>query len=91
MGLAVLATGANRVTDQMFITAAEAVAAQVTEADFTRGLIYPPVARIREVSYEAAVKIAEKVFECGLASVRRPHDIRKFIASKMYLPEYGPA
>jgi malate dehydrogenase (oxaloacetate-decarboxylating)(NADP+) len=88
MGLAVLSTEAKRVTDEMFIAAAEAVAAQVTEADFSTGLIYPPVARIREVSYEAAVRIAQKVFDSGLASVRRPRELRKLVAGKMYQPAY---
>ena len=88
MGLAVLSTEARRVTDEMFIAAAEAVAGQVTEADFATGLIYPPVARIREVSYEAAVRIAQKVFDSGLAGVRRPRNLRSFIAGRMYRPAY---
>ncbi|HEY6551514.1 MAG TPA: malic enzyme-like NAD(P)-binding protein, partial [Solirubrobacterales bacterium] len=33
MGMAIFATEASRVTDEMFIVAAEAVAEQVTEAD----------------------------------------------------------
>ena len=88
MGLAVLATGARRVTDEMFIAAAEAVAAQVTEQDFASGLIYPPVRDIRRVSFEAAVKIAGKIYELGLARTKRPRDIRRFIASTMYRPVY---
>jgi len=91
MGLAVLATGARRVTDGVFIAAAEAVAAQVSEKDFASGLIYPAVAKIREVSYEVAVRIAERIFADGLATVRKPRDLRKFIAARMYRPEYGPA
>jgi len=88
VGLAVLATGAKRVTDEMFITAAEAVAEQVTEADFEKGLIYPPVKNIRKVSYNVAVRVAEKIFESRLAGVRRPRDLRKFIAKTMYHPAY---
>ena len=42
MGLAIYATQANRVTDEMFIAAARAVAEQVTQADLESGLIYPP-------------------------------------------------
>jgi malate dehydrogenase (oxaloacetate-decarboxylating)(NADP+) len=43
MALAVFATEARRVTNEMFVTAAEAVAEQVTSEDFEKGLIYPPV------------------------------------------------
>lgn len=88
VGLAVLATEARRVTDDMFITAAEAVAAQVSDDDFRMGRIYPAVKDIRRVSYEVAVRVAETIFESGLARVKRPRDIRKFIEKRMYQPVY---
>ena len=46
VGLAVYATQAKRVTDEMFIAAAEAVAEQVTAAELEAGLIYPPQSTI---------------------------------------------
>jgi malate dehydrogenase (oxaloacetate-decarboxylating)(NADP+) len=88
MGLAIFATEAKRVTDEMFITAAEAVAEQVTQDDFAKGLIYPQVKDILKVSVNVAVKIAEEVFNSGLEGVKRPKDIRVFIKSKMYVPAY---
>ena len=42
MGMAVFATEATRVTEEMFIVAAQAVAEQVTEEGLAMGLIYPP-------------------------------------------------
>jgi malate dehydrogenase (oxaloacetate-decarboxylating)(NADP+) len=88
MGLAIFATEAKRVTDEMFITAAEAVAEQITKEDFENGLIYPAVRNIQRVSVNVAVKVAEVIFESGLARVKRPRDIRKFIEKKMYQPAY---
>jgi malate dehydrogenase (oxaloacetate-decarboxylating)(NADP+) len=88
MGLAVYATEAKRVTDEMFITAAEAVAEQITEEDFSNGLIYPAVKNIAEVSVNVAVKIAEEIFRSGLAGVKKPRNLRKFITRKMYEPVY---
>jgi len=88
MGLAIFATGSKRVTDEMFITAAEAVAEQVTADDFENGLIYPLVNDIVKVSLNVAVRIAEKVFETGLAEVEKPDNIRNFIINKMYSPVY---
>jgi len=88
MGLAIFATGAKRVTDEMFITAAEAVAEQVTPDDFENGLIYPRVKDILKVSINVAVKVAEEIFYSGFAGVERPEDIRTFIESKMYVPVY---
>jgi len=88
MGLAIYATEAKKVTDEMFITAAEAVAEQITEKDFSNGLIYPPVNNILEVSVNVAVKIAEEIFNSGLAGIKRPKNMRKFITGKMYEPVY---
>lgn len=88
MGLAIFATEAKRVTDLMFITAAEAVAEQVTQKDFENGLIYPSVKDILNVSVNVAIKVAEVIFESGLAGVERPNDIRAFVKSKMYHPLY---
>jgi malate dehydrogenase (oxaloacetate-decarboxylating)(NADP+) len=88
MGLAIFATEAKRVTDEMFITAAEAVAEQVTENDFENGLIYPRVHDIMSVSLNVAIKVAEQIFTSELAGVERTEDIRDFIQSKMYIPEY---
>nr|WP_315148603.1 NAD-dependent malic enzyme [uncultured Flavobacterium sp.] len=88
MGLAIFATEAKRVTDLMFITAAEAVAEQVTEQDFEMGLIYPSVKNILEVSVNVAIKVATFIFNNGLATVDRPDDISVFVKSKMYVPLY---
>ena len=88
IGLAVFATEANRVTNEMFVTAAEAVAEQITEEDFAKGLIYPHINNILDVSYNVAVKVAEKIFESGLAGIKKPKDLRTFIKSKMYEPKY---
>ncbi len=89
MGLAIFATEAKRVSDEMLITAAEAVAEQVSEENYKKGLIYPTIDNILEVSYNVAIKVAEKIFDSGLAGIERPSDIGAFIKSKMYEPKYG--
>lgn len=91
LGMAIYATEAKRVTDEMLLTAAEAVAEQVTQEDFEKGLIYPHVNDILKVSMKVAEKVAEHIFESGLAGVERPHNICDFIKSKMYVPDYNTA
>src|SRR6185436_13026293 len=88
LGLAVFATEATRVTDEMLLTAAEGVAEHVTAKHFARGLIYPAVKDIGEVSVNVAVKIAEEIFRSGLAGVKRPKNLRAFLEKKMYRPVY---
>jgi len=88
LGMAIFATEATRVTDDMLLTAAEAVAEQVTMEDFEKGLIYPNVNDILKVSMKVAEKVAELIFESGLAGVEKPINICDFIKSKMYVPSY---
>jgi malate dehydrogenase (oxaloacetate-decarboxylating)(NADP+) len=88
MGMAVLATEAKRVTEEMFIIAADALADQVTDADLEQGLIYPPVSDIFETSLVTAAKIAEHVFDKGLARVPRPADVMAHIRALAYKPVY---
>ncbi|MCW3090830.1 MAG: NAD-dependent malic enzyme, partial [Ferruginibacter sp.] len=89
MGLAVFATEAKRLTDELFITASIALAEQVTDEDFESGLIYPPIHKISDVALHIAVRVATKVFELGLAGVDKPADIVSFVKSKLYQPVYS--
>ena len=88
VGLAIYATQAKRVTDEMFIAAAEAVAEHVTVAQFAAGLIYPPQSTILKTETHAAKRIAEVIFARGLARVGKPRDLDAFIESHIYQPEY---
>jgi malate dehydrogenase (oxaloacetate-decarboxylating)(NADP+) len=88
MGMAVLATEAKRVTEEMFIIAAKAVSEQVTEAHLDVGLIYPPTTDILNASLHTAEKIAEYIFDKSLARIPRPADIGAHIRAMTYKPGY---
>ena len=88
MGMAVYATEASRVTEEMFIVAAKAVAEQVGDDSLEVGLIYPPQSKILTASLKVAEKIAAHIFERGLARVPRPKDVTGLIAEKAYVPAY---
>lgn len=90
MGMAIYATQARRVTDEMFIEAANRVAEQVTQENLDMGLIYPPQSAILETSLYVAQKVAELIFDRGLAVVARPADFKDFIHSRVYRPESRP-
>jgi malate dehydrogenase (oxaloacetate-decarboxylating)(NADP+) len=89
MGMAVFATEATRVTEEMFIVAAQAVAEQVTEENLSMGLIYPPQNRILEASLHVAGRIAAYIFDQGLARVPRPDDVGALIRARAYRPVYA--
>ena len=89
IGMAVYATSAKRITDEMFIAAARAVAEQVTQAELDTGLIYPPQSAILQTELYAAQRVAEIIFKRDLARVPEPRDIGAFIQSQTYQPEYS--
>ena len=88
VSLAVFATEATRVTDEMFIAAARGVADNVSQAELDAGSLYPPQAEIFETEVKAAVRVAETIFARKLARVEKPKDMEAFIRSKLYTPKY---
>ncbi|MFH1277552.1 MAG: NAD-dependent malic enzyme [Candidatus Eisenbacteria bacterium] len=88
VGLGVIASEATRVTDEMFFRAAKSLARTVTGEDLAKGLIYPPLTRVREVSAVIAATVAETAYERGLAGKPRPENILEYVRSQMYDPTY---
>jgi malate dehydrogenase (oxaloacetate-decarboxylating)(NADP+) len=89
MAMAIFATEAKRVTDDMFLTAAQAIAEQVSEDNLAAGLIYPPRERIFSASLHVAERVATRIFDQGLARVPRPDDVGALIRSSVYHPVYS--
>jgi malate dehydrogenase (oxaloacetate-decarboxylating)(NADP+) len=89
VGMAIFATQAKRVTDEMFIEAGQAVADQVPSDLLEQGLLYPLQSNILEAEIQTAARVAKLVFDSGLARVERPADMVKFIRSHVYKPEYS--
>lgn len=90
IGMAVFATEATRVTDEMFIEAARAVADEVPDDLLQQGLLYPLQAHILETEIRTAARVAELIFDLKLARVPRPHDMVAFIREHVYKPDYTP-
>jgi len=91
VGMAIFATQAARVTDEMFIEAARAVADQVPADLLKQGLLYPLQSNILETEILTAARVAKLVFDSGLARVPRPNDMVAFIRQHVYKPEYTAA
>jgi malate dehydrogenase (oxaloacetate-decarboxylating)(NADP+) len=88
VGMAIFATQAERVTDEMFIEAGQAVADQVPSDMLRQGLLYPLQSNILETEIQTAARVAKLVFDSGLARVRQPADMVAFIRQHVYKPEY---
>ncbi|KAF5748549.1 putative malic enzyme [Tripterygium wilfordii] len=89
LGLGLVISGAIRVHDDMLLAASEALAGQVTEELFHKGLIYPPFSNIRKISAQIAANVAAKAYELGVATrLPRPANLVKYAESCMYSPIY---
>ena len=88
IGLATYATRAKRLTYECFIVAAEAAADQVGPELRAKGMLFPSQADILESEVTTATRIAESIFDQGLAQVDRPEDIRGWIEQQLYQPRY---
>jgi malate dehydrogenase (oxaloacetate-decarboxylating) len=97
VGLGVLAAGAREVLPEFFTAAAYAVAEAVSPADLARGIIFPPVSQLREISSRVAVgraAIARGVSRpCVFSSFwheNRVDKLSELIEKMGWRPEYLP-
>jgi malate dehydrogenase (oxaloacetate-decarboxylating)(NADP+) len=88
LGLGVVASQARRVTDEMFLAAADAVAATVDAHGLSSGSVLPALQGIREVSAAIATAVVRLAVHDGLARTMLPHDPAGAVRAAMYEPAY---
>ena len=88
IGLATYVARPRRLTDACFIAAAEASADQIGPDLRARGMLFPGQADILETEVTTATRVAEFMFDTGLAQAERPRDIRAWIEGQLYKPQY---
>lgn len=89
VGLGVTACGIRHVTEEVFLTSAEALAEQVTEKDLAEGRLYPPLSSIQDVSLKLAARIIEFAYKNNMASLRpEPSDKEKYLKSLVFSTDY---
>ncbi len=88
IGLGALVCSATRVSDGMFLAAADALASMVSEGHLGKGALYPPLAEIRDISAGVAVAVAEQAYDEDLALAPRPADLHEHVRAMMYNPAY---
>ncbi len=88
IGLGIIASGAARVTDAVFLAAAQALSSQVTEQAIAEGRIFPPLTTIRDVSAVVAANVAEAAR--GESQPRTPPSAESVarMRSLMYTAQY---
>ncbi len=88
IGLATYVARPRRLTNECFIVAAEASADQVGPELRDKGMLFPSQSNILETEVTTASRVAEFMFDKGLAQVERPRDIRAWVEGQVYRPQY---
>jgi malate dehydrogenase (oxaloacetate-decarboxylating) len=99
VGLGVLASGAREVLPSFFTAAAHAVSEQVSPSDRGKGILFPPVSSLRQISLKVAVAV-------GLAAIKEdvsglcvfsayqhnndPERLRNLVEKMRWKPVYLP-
>lgn len=88
VGLAAYAVDATNIPYKTFGVAARALAGMVSQEQFDKGLIYPPMSDIQKAAKVVAIACAEYLFDDGHAGIARPDDIVALVESHMWRPAY---
>jgi malate dehydrogenase (oxaloacetate-decarboxylating)(NADP+) len=88
IGLAAYVARPRRLNDACFIAAAQAAADQVGPELRAKGMLFPGQAEILELEITTATRVTDFMFDTGLAQVERPRDVRAWIESQLYKPQY---
>lgn len=91
VGLGIIASGARRVTDAMFVAAARVL------SDFSPALhdaeapLYPPLEQVREISRSVALAVGIEAQRSGLAPVSTVEALAQVISGTMWQLDYRAA
>jgi malate dehydrogenase (oxaloacetate-decarboxylating)(NADP+) len=86
IGLGAVACRARTLPDELFLTAARALAGLVRPSDLDQGSLYPPLREIRKISLAIAASVATKAYAMNLARGKRPGNLRRSVERMMYRP-----
>jgi malic enzyme len=90
VGLGLWAGDVRRVTDSMFLGAAQALAQLVTQADLDQGAVYPRLTRIRDCSHAVACAVIRCAVAEGHASAELLPGLEGTVRRAMWFPAYRP-
>jgi len=88
VGLGVIASGADRVTDAMFSAAARVLSEFSPALTDTDAPLYPPLESVREISRKVAVAVGVEAQQAGLAEMTSLDEFERNVRDKMWRPKY---
>ena len=90
IGLGAIVSEAREITDDMLLTAADAMAATVSDERLEVGALYPNQSELRSVSRAVAIAVVLCARDCGVGRYFRDEEIEPTVDAMMWRPEYVP-
>jgi len=90
LGLGVIASGAQRVTDGMFVVAARVLSECSPAMNDPDAPLYPPLECVREISRKVALAVGVEAQRVGVARPTCFEELEHHVTSKMWNPRYVP-
>lgn len=89
VGLGIVASGARRVTNQMFVAAATALKEFSPALQHPSASLYPRLEDVREVSAKVAMAVAFEAQRSGLAPMRSTEELASLVKATVWTPHYS--
>ena len=86
--LAAYAVESTHIPSEIFAIAARALAEMVTDTDFQKGLIYPPISEIQAAAQVVAKACAKYLISERKAGVEPPEGVDAWLESQVWRPTY---
>jgi malate dehydrogenase (oxaloacetate-decarboxylating) len=90
VGLGVIASGARRVTDSMFVVAAKTLSDFSPVLNDTDAPLYPSLERVRDISFQVALAVGIEAQRAGLAVTTSLDELKIKVTDTMWKPHYVP-
>ena len=88
IGLGVVASSANRVTDSMMLAAARALAQNSPALENSSASLLPPLTELRRVAVEIAVAVGIQAQKEGVAAELPEDELRRQVVATQWTPAY---
>jgi len=90
VGLGALVSEASRVTDSMFLAAANSLAEFTSMTGSSDGSLYPRLRELRRISQLIAFKVAETARDEGFGRSLDDRELKRAVAGFCWYPDYSP-
>jgi malate dehydrogenase (oxaloacetate-decarboxylating) len=92
LGFGSILSDAREITDAMVMAASEALSDYTAEKHLAKGLVYPPVSELQEVSIRVAAAVIRQAFADGVATSKKvtPETAEAHVRARFWHPKYLP-